>query len=121
MKKEVTEEYKKKSKELLKELSEKLFKTTMVAAISKLEEEFGELWGADGSSMDDAKLEFKKKFDAVRKHIFDTGHHQVDLLHEELQNYEVIWNRYVLKMPVKPRDEFPHADNCSLDKLIKKK
>lgn len=98
-----TKAYKEKSRELLKELTEKLFKTTMVAAISKLEEEFGELWGADGSSVTSEMLEFKKKFEIVRKHIFDTGHAQIDKMHDELDNYEVFWNRYVLKMPVKPR------------------
>ena len=91
MKKE-SEEWKKKSRELLKELGEKLIKTTMVAAISEIEKEFGDLISVD--------IEFKRKFEAVRKHIFDTGHKQIDKLKDELDNYDIIWNRYVLKMPV---------------------
>lgn len=97
-----TEEYRKKSRELLKELGEKLIKTTMVAAIAKVEEEFGDLWGADGSSVDSEMIERKKQFDAIRKHIFDTGHKQIDTLKNELDNYDVTWNRYQLRMPVKP-------------------
>lgn len=97
------EAYKKRSKELLKELVEKSSKTIMVSAIAKLEEELGHLWGADGASMDDEKFENLEKFQAIRKHIFDKGHSQINLVKDELDNYDVVWLRYQLNMKVKPR------------------
>jgi len=97
------EAYRKRSRELLKELFEKSAKTIMVGALSKLEEEMGHLWGADGSSMTTEMIENKKSFDAVRKYIFDNGHNQINLIKDELDNYDVTWLRYQLNMKVKPR------------------
>lgn len=92
--------YKDTSKELFSKLAKTCIKTTMVGAIAEIEKEFGEIWGHDGSEMTSEKLENKKKFDMLRKAIFDLGHKQMDLFNKELENYDVVWNRYTLHMKV---------------------
>lgn len=96
--------YRDKSRQILFSLIEKCIKTSMVAAISKVEDEFGNMWGADGSEVTTEMLENKVKFDSIRKHIFDTGHRQIDKAKEELENYDICWNRYQLQMQFKPKE-----------------
>lgn len=82
-------------KRLDKILSTKM-NTTFVGAIAAFEKCFGFLWGQTKKHEErtEEELEFYEIWKQVRDEILNNGNHQLRALKNELQNYEVSWNRH---------------------------
>lgn len=96
------EQYKIDSKERLSKILKKKIQTTMIGALSSIEDHFSFLW--DDCSTEDQK-KFKELYDKVRSEILDKGNHQARNIDAELAQYDVNWLKYHLKIPVIPQQE----------------
>lgn len=94
--------YKEDSKDRLSKLLKKKVQTTMIGALSTIEEHFGFLW-ADCKTEDEKR--FKDLYNKVRSEILDKGNHQARNIDSELSQYEIEWLKYNLKIPVIPQKE----------------
>lgn len=95
------EAYRKASKDRLAKVIESKMKTTMVGAISQIEEKLGYLWGhGEDRELTQDEVMFREIFTELRAAIFDNGNNQLRNLKTELEQYKVEWgNRY--NLPVK--------------------
>ena len=100
-----SERYKYDSKDRLSKILRKKVETTMIGAISSLEDHFSFLWSADDSEMTEEKKFMFDIFQKVRSEILDKGNSQSRNIDAELNQYEVKWMRYSVEIPVKPNDE----------------
>lgn len=90
------------SKDRLSKLLKKKVQTTMIGALSSIEEHLGFLW-QDADSQDAKK--FKALYDQIRSEILDKGNHQARNIDAELSQYEVEWLKYTYSIPVVPQEE----------------
>lgn len=93
------EKYKAESKERLSRILKKKIQTTMIGALSTLEENFGFLWNEEGADPKQ-QLIMKDLYQKVRSEILDKGNNQARNIDAELAQYEVEWLRYNIKIPV---------------------
>ncbi len=100
-----SERYKYDSKDRLSKILRKKVETTMIGAISSLENHFSFLWAAQDSEMTEEKKFMFDLFQKVRSEILDKGNSQARNIDAELNQYEVKWMRYSVEIPVKPNDE----------------
>ena len=100
-----SERYKYDSKDRLSKILRKKVETTMIGAISSLEDHFSFLWTAQDSEMTEEKKFMFDIFQKVRSEILDKGNSQSRNIDAELNQYEVKWMRYSVEIPVKPNDE----------------
>jgi len=100
-----SERYKYDSKDRLSKILRKKVETTMIGAISSLEDHFSFLWAAQDSEMTEEKKFMFDIFQKVRSEILDKGNSQSRNIDAELNQYEVKWMRYSVEIPVKPNDE----------------
>lgn len=84
--------YKQESKERLSKILKKKIQTTMIGALSTIEEHLGFLWENDEN--------MKNIYNDIRSEILDRGNNQARNIDAELAQYEVEWLRYQLNMPV---------------------
>jgi hypothetical protein len=96
------DQYKVDSKERLSKILKKKIQTTMIGALSSVEEHFAFLW--ENCATEDQK-KFKELYDQVRSEILDKGNHQARNIDAELAQYEVNWLKYHLQIPVVPQQE----------------
>jgi|TARA_R110000744_G_scaffold96394_2_gene186289 hypothetical protein len=96
-----TERYKYDSKDRLSKILKKKVQTTMIGAISSIEDHFAFLWTAEDSEMTTEKKFMYETFQKVRSEILDKGNTQSRNLDAELNQYEVKWMRYAMDIPVK--------------------
>tara|TARA_R110000824_G_scaffold13163_2_gene57254 strand:+ start:2473 stop:2853 length:381 start_codon:yes stop_codon:yes gene_type:complete len=100
--------YKEVSRDSLFKASKKKIQTTMIGALSTVEEHFGFLWGLD---LDDENLTPEQKhvksiFEDVRAKILDRGNTQIRNLESEFVNYEISKKKYFINLPMaKPKGE----------------
>lgn len=105
---EFKEDYQDDSRGRLSKISSKKIKTTMIGALSAIEKTFGFLWGLDENGnpsnepLTDDELHAKKLYDKLRAEILDLGNKQIRNLEDELSQYTIEWNRYHIKLQVKP-------------------
>ena len=92
------QKYKVESKERLSKILKKKIQTTMIGALSSIEENFGFLW--DDSKPALTKEAMKDLYNKVRSEILDRGNNQARNIDAELSQYEVEWLRYSIKIPV---------------------
>ena len=92
--------YKAESKERLSKVLKKKIETTMIGALSTIEQHFGFLWNVDDGQLTKEQLEMKALYNKVRSEILDKGNAQARNIDAELSQYEVEWQRYSIKMPV---------------------
>tara|TARA_E500000331_G_C16799083_1_gene515766 strand:- start:34 stop:402 length:369 start_codon:yes stop_codon:yes gene_type:complete len=97
-----SQQYKTDSKDRLAKLLKKKVQTTMIGALSSIEEHFGFLW-EDCTTEDQKK--FKELYNSIRSEILDKGNHQARNIDAELAQYEVEWLKYNYKIPVIPKEE----------------
>jgi hypothetical protein len=64
--------------------------TTMIGALAAVEEGFASVWDQDHADL----------FQEVRKKILDLGNQQKRKIAEDLDNYDVKWNKFSITMPV---------------------
>ena len=95
------EKYKYDSKERLSKILKKKVETTMIGAISSLEDHFSFLWDAKGLEMTEENRFMFDLFQKVRSEILDKGNSQSRNVDAELGQYEVRWMKYSIDIPVK--------------------
>ena len=99
------EKYKVDSKERLSKILKKKIETTMIGALSSIEEHFGFLWeAAQGSTPSEEQAIMKDLFQKVRSEILDKGNNQARNVDAELSQYSVEWLKYSMKIPVISKD-----------------
>tara|TARA_Y100000385_G_C13074290_1_gene630638 strand:- start:1382 stop:1735 length:354 start_codon:yes stop_codon:yes gene_type:complete len=96
------DKYKSDSKDRLSKILKKKVETTMIGALSSIEEHFSFLW----TSSDDQPISEEQKimfeaFQRVRSEILDKGNTQARNVDAELNQYDVKWLRYSMTLPVK--------------------
>ena len=99
------EKYKYDSKDRLSKILRKKVETTMIGAISSIEDHFSFLWEAKDSEMTEEKKFMNETFQKVRSEILDKGNTQARNVDAELNQYEVKWMRYSIEMPIKQNKE----------------
>ena len=93
--------FKNSSNERLLKIARKKIQTTMIGALSSIENNFGFLWGAEEcSEITEEQQHMKDIFDQVRSEILDRGNNQARNLEAEMSQYEVKWLKYNINIPV---------------------
>lgn len=101
------ERYNMVSKKRLMDSLKKKFNTTTIGILDILETELGHLWG-HGLPYNELTLEqkkFRKKWKQVRTKILDLGNSNLRASQNELSQYSIRWNRYVLNFKVGETNE----------------
>ena len=92
--------YKSESKERLSKILKKKIQTTMIGALSTIEENFGFLWEHTEGKTEAEQEIMKELYKKVRSEILDKGNNQARNIDAELAQYDVEWLRYNMKIPV---------------------
>ena len=102
LKKVREDRYKDVSRDKLFKASKKKIQTTMIGALSTIEEHFGFLWGFELSDDDltPEQKHVKSIFEDVRAKILDRGNTQIRSLESEFVNYEISRKKYFINLPV---------------------
>jgi len=98
------DKFKNDSKERLSKILRKKVETTMIGAISSVEEHFSFLWSSDDNSLTPEQKIMFDTFQKVRSEILDKGNTQARNVDAELNQYDVKWLRYTVTIPVKSQD-----------------
>ena len=97
--------YKDVSRDRLFRVAKKKIETTMIGALSTIEEYFGFLWGFNDA--DEARTPEQKHlrdiYDEARAKILDRGNTQIRNLESELVNYDISRKKHFITMPVIPQ------------------
>jgi transcription termination factor Rho len=90
------------SKDKLFKAAKKKLQTTMIGALSTLENSFGFLWGFDVEEED--KTPEQKRiyeiYEDARAQILDRGNTQIRNLESEFVNYEIVRKKHYINLPV---------------------
>lgn len=81
------------SKENLLAMAKKRIRTTMIGALSSIEDNFAFLIADD--------KEIQEIFQKLRSEILDRGNNQIRNIESDFSNYEIIWKKYTYKLPFK--------------------
>jgi hypothetical protein len=83
---------------------EKRFQTTMIGALAKFEDAFGNLWGHNkhDNELTDKELDFRDLWERTRMLILNNGNHQMRSAISELTKHIRSKYRYNYKFYVKP-------------------
>ena len=92
--------YKFNSKERLSKILKKKVETTMIGALSSIEEHLSFLWESEGS-LSKEQQEMYDTYQKIRSEILDKGNTQARNIDAELNQYEVTWLKYQVNIPVK--------------------
>lgn len=93
--------YKADSKDRLSKILKKKIQTTMIGALSTVEENFGFLWSNEnGKPLTKDQEIMKNLYNKVRSEILDRGNNQARNIDAELSQYEIEWMKYQIKIPV---------------------
>ena len=99
------DKYKSDSKDRLSKILKKKVETTMIGALSSIEDHFSFLWTSkDGEATPEQRLMYDL-FQKVRSEILDKGNTQARNVDAELSQYDVKWLRYSIQLPVKQTEE----------------
>ena len=102
--KKIREERKKEvSRDTLFKSTKKKIQTTMIGALSTIEEGFGFLWGFNPESQEDLTPEqrhLKDIYEEARAKILDRGNTQIRNLEIEFSNYEINKKQTYINLPV---------------------
>ena len=101
-KKSREDRYKEVSKDALFKASKKKVQTTMIGALSTVEEHFGFLWGFEipEEQLTPEQKHIKAIFEDVRAKILDRGNTQIRSLESEFVNYEISKKKYFINPPM---------------------
>jgi|TARA_R110002020_G_scaffold176768_1_gene369413 hypothetical protein len=95
------------SRDKLFKAAKKKVQTTMIGALSTLEQSFGFLWGFDIDE-EDRTPEQKKLYEIyeeARAQILDRGNTQIRNLDSEFVNYEIVRKKHYITLPVQSGEE----------------
>jgi CRISPR/Cas system CSM-associated protein Csm2 small subunit len=91
------QKYKTDSKDRLSKTLKKKIQTTMIGALSTIEENLAFLWEQDNTKF--SKEDMKNLYNKIRSEILDKGNNQARNIDAELAQYEVEWLKYSIKIP----------------------
>jgi CRISPR/Cas system CSM-associated protein Csm2 small subunit len=91
------QKYKTDSKDRLSKTLKKKIQTTMIGALSTIEENLAFLWEQDNTKF--SKEDMKNLYNKIRSEILDKGNNQARNIDAELSQYEVEWLKYSIKIP----------------------
>ena len=94
------EKYKIESRDRLSRILKKKIQTTMIGALSSIEENFEFLWKSDGKALTKDQELMKNLYNKVRSEILDKGNNQARNIDAELAQYDIEWLRYSVQIPV---------------------
>ena len=96
------DKFKHDSKHRLSKILKKKVETTMIGALSSVEEHFSFLWtNQSGGELTPEQKIMHDPFQKVRSEILDKGNTQARNVDAELNQYDVKWLRYSVTIPVK--------------------
>ena len=101
------------SKDALFKSCKKKIQTTMIGALSTLEESFGFLWGFDndGDEITKEQEHLKQIYEEARAKILDRGNTQIRNLESEFAGFEITKKRYKYTIPVKSPNSLEGEEN----------
>ena len=102
-KQEEQEKFQDNSKRRLLNAIQKKFNTTIIGSLAVIEEFFGELWG-HGRNYDDLSEDeqhWRKIWATARSRILDNGNSNLRAAQNEIAQYTLKWDRYVIQLPIK--------------------
>lgn len=93
--------YQENSKARLSKILERKLRTTMIGSIAAMEDEFGHLWGQDlaTNNLSNQQQEWREVWNRVRSRILDNGNANLRAAQNEIAQYTISWDRYVIKLP----------------------
>lgn len=91
------QKYKVESKDRLSKVLKKKIQTTMIGALSTIEENLAFLWEQDNTKF--SKEDMKNLYNKIRSEILDKGNNQARNIDAELSQYDVEWLKYSVKIP----------------------
>ena len=95
------DQYKVDSRDRLSKILRKKIETTMIGALSSIEEHLGFLWShKNNESLTEDQIYMKDLYQKIRSEILDKGNTQARNVDAELSQYDVKWLKYTIKMPV---------------------
>lgn len=94
------EKYKLESKERLSKILKKKIQTTMIGALSSIEENLSFLWETKDGKLTEEQKKLKDVYQKIRSEILDKGNNQARNIDVELSQYDIEWLRYSIKIPV---------------------
>lgn len=100
------EKFKNDSKFRLSKILKKKVETTMIGALSSVEEHFSFLWtNKNGADLSPEQKLMYDTFQKVRSEILDKGNTQARNVDAELNQYDVKWLKYSITIPVKTKED----------------
>ena len=99
------DKFKTDSRVRLSKILKKKVETTMIGALSSIEDHFSFLWASNGDELTPEQKIMYDLFQKVRSEILDKGNTQSKNIDAELSQYEVKWLRYSVEIPVKKTEE----------------
>jgi hypothetical protein len=97
--------YKAESKDRLSKVIKKKIETTMIGALSSIEENLGFLWDNNGKTLTKDQELMKGLYNKIRSEILDKGNNQARNIDAELSQYDIEWLRYSMQLPVIPTNK----------------
>ena len=94
------DKFKQDSRDRLSKILKKKVETTMIGALSSIEDHFAFLWTSKDGGMSPEQKIMYDTFQKVRSEILDKGNTQSRNVDAELAQYEVKWLRYQTSIPV---------------------
>jgi transcription termination factor Rho len=94
------DKYRQDSRDRLSKILKKKVETTMIGALSSIEDHFGFLWTTKDSVLSPEQKIMYDTFQKVRSEILDKGNTQARNIDAELAQYDIKWLRYQTTLPV---------------------
>ena len=95
------DKYRQDSKDRLSKIIKKKVETTMIGALSSIEQHFGFLWENKNGKLSAEQQAMYDLYQKIRSEILDKGNSQARNIDAELSQYDVNWLRYSVNIPVK--------------------
>lgn len=92
--------YKSDSRDRLSKILKKKVETTMIGALSSVEEHLSFLWESDDGDPSPEQKIMSEIYQKVRSEILDKGNDQARNVDAELAQYEVKWLKFKSEIPV---------------------
>ena len=110
------------SRDGLFKAAKKKIQTTMIGALSTVEDSFGFLWGFNPDDGDDEDLtpeqrHLKNIYEDARAKILDRGNTQIRNLEIDFTNYEVTRKKHYINLPVMPTQDQDERGQVLSDSL----
>lgn len=99
------DKYKQDSRDRLSKILRKKVETTMIGALSSIEDHFSFLWSSKEGTLSVEQKMMYDIYQKIRSEILDKGNTQARNVDAELAQYDVKWLRYQATLPVLPRQQ----------------